>query len=113
MPQVTQQKILDALAQVRDNGRDIVGQNMVSGLRVKDGHVSFAIEVDPQRGPHLEPLRKEAEEAVLAVDGVTAASVVLTAESKSAANGPGPGSGEDGEKPMMPGVKSIIAIASG
>ena len=59
---------------------------MISGLQIKDGHVAFAIEVDPTRGSQMEPLRKEAEKLVHALDGVLSVSVVLTAETGGKAN---------------------------
>jgi ATP-binding protein involved in chromosome partitioning len=43
---------------------------MVSGLVVKDGNVGFAIEVDPRKGAQMGPLRKAAERAVDALNGV-------------------------------------------
>ena len=72
-----------ALAGVREpaTGRDIVSAGMVQGLTIRDGAVGFAIEVDPSRGPALEPLRASAEAAVRALPGVTQATVVLTAHS--------------------------------
>ncbi|TAN56655.1 MAG: iron-sulfur cluster assembly protein, partial [Magnetospirillum sp.] len=72
MAEVTQQQIMGALKGVLDPDRkaDIVSLGMVSGLAVKDGHVAFAIEVDPERGPRLEPLRKAAELAVSGLPGV-------------------------------------------
>src|SRR6266704_5883630 len=79
---VTEREILDALATVRDpdKGRDIVALGMVSGIVVRDGNVGFAIEVEPERGPRLEPLRKAAEQAVEALPGVVSVTAVLTAE---------------------------------
>src|SRR2546423_6189171 len=81
---VTERQILDALGAVRDpdKGGDIVSLGMVSGLVVRDGNVGFAIEVEPERGPRLEPLRKAAEQAVEALPGVLSVSAVLTAEAK-------------------------------
>src|SRR5438105_15937265 len=81
---VTERQILDALAQVRDpdKGGDIVALGMVSGVVVRDGNVGFAIEVEPERGPRLEPLRKSAEQAVEALPGVVSVTAVLTAEAK-------------------------------
>ena len=66
MARVTEDQILAALKTVEDPDKtqDIVSLGMVSGLIVKDGNVGFAIEVDPQRGPQLEPLRQAAEAAV-------------------------------------------------
>ncbi len=120
MSAINEQQILDALKVVKDGENDIVSSNMISGLQIKDGHVAFAIEVDPSRGPQMEPLRKEAEKTVHALDGVLSATVVLTAETPGGgSNTQGPaqaaphpaGSGPDAV--MMPGVKSIVAVASG
>src|SRR6266852_3239201 len=81
---VTERQILDALAAVRDpdKGGDIVSLGMVSGVVVRDGNVGFAIEVEPERGPRLEPLRKAAEAAVEALPGVLSVTAVLTAEAR-------------------------------
>jgi ATP-binding protein involved in chromosome partitioning len=125
MDAVTERQILDALGQVRDpdKGSDIVALNMVSGIVIRDGNVGFAIEVEPERGPRLEPLRKAAEQAVEALPGVLSVTAVLTAESHSRAqpqrpppqghahaHGPGAQASRRGE---VPGVGAIIAVASG
>ena len=48
---LTETQILDALRAVRlPQGGDIVGAGMVSGLTLREGHVGFAIEVDPDPG---------------------------------------------------------------
>jgi len=124
MAQVTEAGILEALKAVKDpdSGQDVVSAGMVSGLVIKDGNVAFALEVDPQRGPHLEPLRKAAEKTVHALDGVLSVSVVLTAEAEARPNEPhqghpggqavGRGNGQ-GMIPSLPGIKHIIAVASG
>ncbi|MBT3908660.1 MAG: iron-sulfur cluster assembly protein, partial [Rhodospirillaceae bacterium] len=82
MAEVSEQQIIDALGNVKDpdSGKDVVASGMISGLQVKDGHVAFAIEVDPARGAALEPMRKEAEKTVFDLPGVLTATVVLTAE---------------------------------
>src|SRR5947207_12539393 len=81
---VTEKEILDALSRVRDpdKGRDIVALGMVTGVVVRDGNVGFAIEVEPERGPRLEPLRKAAEQAVEMLPGVVSVTAVLTAETR-------------------------------
>ncbi|MBL6931244.1 MAG: iron-sulfur cluster carrier protein ApbC [Rhodospirillales bacterium] len=122
MSAINEELILDALGAVKDGENDIVSQKMVSGLQIKDGHVAFAIEVDPARGAQMEPLRKEAEKIVHALDGVLSATVVLTAEAGQGGGNAQPqapeqhqhhpaGTGPDAI--MMPGVKAIIAVASG
>jgi ATP-binding protein involved in chromosome partitioning len=98
--------------QIKDALRTVNGLNldMVSGLAIKDGHVAFAIEVDPKHAPHLEPLRQAAEKAVDAVPGVLSVSAVLTAQ-KPAPAPQQPKAG--GGKQLVPGVRTIIAVASG
>ena len=63
MAELTEAQVLDALRKVvdPDKGRDVVTLGMISGLVVRNGHVSFSLEVEPQRGPRLEPLRQAAE----------------------------------------------------
>jgi metal-sulfur cluster biosynthetic enzyme len=81
MAAVTEHQILGALGCIvdPDKKRDIVSLNMVKGLQVKDGHVVFAIEVDPERGPKMEPLRAQAEKTVHALPGVITVQAMLTA----------------------------------
>jgi ATP-binding protein involved in chromosome partitioning len=128
---LSESHIRDALSRVLDPDRrqDIVTLNMVSGVAVKDGHVAFSIEVDPRRGPHLEPLRKQAEKAVEALPGVLSVSAVLTAQKAPGAaqatpapagqphghshGHSGQGAPQAQAKQLVPGVKSIIAVASG
>jgi len=116
MAQVTTEQVIDALAAVidEDKNQDIISLGMVTGLQVRQGHVSFAIQVEPERGPHLEPLRKKAEQVVHALPGVLTATVVLTAEHKAAPQEQGHGHGSaQKEGPLMPQVRSIVAVASG
>src|SRR6267143_2487742 len=84
---VTEKEVLDALAAVRDpdKGADVVSLGMISGVVVRDGNVGFAIEVEPERGARLEPLRKAAEAAVEALPGVLSVTAVLTAEARPSA----------------------------
>ena len=122
MARVSEETILDALSQVQDTeqGGDVVSLKMVSGLIVKDGNIAFSLEVAQERGPRLEPLRKACEQAVLDLDGVTSVTAVLTAHKQGA---PGSAStpsavkpkdqGPMPSRPEIPGIKSIIAVASG
>jgi len=121
MASVTEQQVIDALKRVVEpvRGRDIVTLGMVSGVVVREGNVGFAIEVDPKQGAAMEPLRKAAEGAVRALDGVLSVSAVLTAEReapKGSPQAPGPGGGH-GHPPQgkagVPGVRAIVAVASG
>ena len=132
MSQVTEEQILNALGGViePEKQRDIVSLNMISGLVIKDGNVGFAIEVDPRKGAAMEPLRKAAETAVEGLDGVLSVTAVLTAHRGAGqapaggqAGGPAQGAaqspaaqqaqGPGGAGALVPGVRSIVAVASG
>jgi ATP-binding protein involved in chromosome partitioning len=125
-----------------ERDEDIVALGMVRGLQIKGGHVAFAIEVDAARGAKMEPLRKQAEKIVHGLPGVVSATVVLTAERPSGQNRGGNGGhahahghgghahahGHDhghahghahghghgqAQPALLPGVRSIVAVASG
>ncbi len=130
MTGVSEQDILAALKAIADpdRGQDIVDLGMISGLVVKDGNVGFAIEVDPQRGAEMEPLRKQAEEIVDKLPGVLSVTAVLTAHRAQSGNAapsgpsaPAPAgdpaakqaSGAGAANALVPGVKTIVAVASG
>ena len=125
MVTVIEQDVLEALKRVTDpdRGTDIVSLGMVAGLVVKDGNVGFSIEVEPERGAQLEPLRQAAESAVDALPGVLSVNAVLTAE-RAAATPPqqtpaggqvhAPAHGPQQQAaPLAPDVKNIVAVASG
>jgi ATP-binding protein involved in chromosome partitioning len=118
MAVLTEQQILDALRHVADpdKGADIVSLGMVSGLVIRDGNVAFAIEVDRERGPQLEPLRKAAEEVVEALPGVLSVTAVLTAQAPARGRPQprpaGPASARTA-RGRVPGVDTIVAVASG
>jgi ATP-binding protein involved in chromosome partitioning len=126
----TRDDVLKALDQVVDpvSGRTVVQQDMIQGLVVKDGHVGFVLEVAPERAPQSEPLRKICEAMVLGVKGVKSVTAVLTAHeehghahddhaghahSHAAAPKPAVNRQAPPAPAGIPGVKAIIAVASG
>jgi ATP-binding protein involved in chromosome partitioning len=125
MAEIFREQVLEALAAVVDpeRGRDVVALGMVSGIVIKGGNVGFALEVEPDEATKKEPLRAACEQAVLALDGVTSVTAVLTAE-RTAGAGPArspmagapartPGPPPAAAKPSLPGVRAIVAVASG
>ncbi len=136
MSSPTEDQIREALAAVTDpdSGQDVIAAGMITGLMVKDGNVGFAVEVPPEKGRAMEPLREACEKAVDAVPGVLSVTAVLTAHNE-APKGPGqggaqgggqggghshgeghshgPAKGQESGPPEIPGVKAIIAVASG
>lgn len=139
MSRVSEERVMEALRTIIEPRRqqDIVSLSMVSGLVIKDGNIGFAIEVDPAEGERMEPLRKEAEKTVLALSGVSSVTAVLTAHSEAPSGGESvrkpeqAASGQQSQAPqgqapkgqpqqsqqqqqgMAPGVKAIVAVASG
>jgi ATP-binding protein involved in chromosome partitioning len=128
MTQINRDQVLEALAGVVDPARrqSVVDLDMVSGIVVKGSNVGFALEVDPSEAEAKEPLRPACELAVLALPGVTSVTAVLTAErtpgggqaprptgSPMARGGPPPGRQPAPAKPALPGIRSVIAVASG
>ena len=131
MNEITEARVLDALKTVIDaeRGKDIVSLGMISGVQLREGHVVFVIEAERARAPRLELLRKAAEKAVERLPGVLSVSAVLTAEAAPPAQAPAarpaparpaaphgaPHAGHHAapQRPLVPGVRAIIAVASG
>ena len=103
MAKINEERVLEALRRVRDpeQGKDLVSLGMIGGLAIKDGNVGFAVEVAAARGASAEPLRKAAEQAVFALDGVNSVTAVLTAHSAGGGAAPGAASGQ-APGPAMP-----------
>lgn len=125
---IDQESVLAALRTVIDpaHGTDIVAAGMVKGLTISGTAVGFSIEVEPERGPSLEPLRKAAAAAAEGVAGVESATVVLTAHSETPGSAPAPKpppnlrDAPGNPLPHPPrqsgpieGVNRLIAVASG
>ena len=80
---VTQQQVLDALAKVASpRGVALTNANVLSAISVTDGKVFFSINVDAAEARAWESVRAQAEAAVRAIPGVSAAMIALTAERK-------------------------------
>lgn len=116
MADITKETIIDALRQVKQGSsdKDIISLDMVSDIVIRDGNIGFAIEVDPQEGKNSEPLRLASEAAVQNIPGVLSVTAVLTAErtnSDTSNNIPSNRTKKDDQS--IPGITSILAIASG
>jgi len=98
---------------VPDSGKDIVSLGMVSGLsllkREAGLHVAFSLEINPQQKELMEPVRQAAEQALCQLPNITSAAVVMTAHKGAPPARPSP----HREKWVIPGVRHIVAIASG
>ena len=100
--------VLNALRVVTDPDlrRDIVSLGFIKDLALKDGDVSFAIELTTPACPVKDQMREQALAAVRAVPGVTSVDVRMTAHVRSA-------SAPETGRPPLPGVKNVIAVGAG
>jgi ATP-binding protein involved in chromosome partitioning len=120
--------VLAALAKVASpQGQKLTETGTLSDVVVTDGKVFFSISVDAGAVKEWESVRARAEAATRAVPGVQSVLVALTAERASGVGGTAPqrrpqmppGAArprEGGAAPSpagIPGVTSIIAVASG
>ncbi|MCV6596874.1 MAG: iron-sulfur cluster carrier protein ApbC [Mangrovicoccus sp.] len=126
MAALSQQDVLNQLAKVRgpDRSDDLVSLGLISGVSIQDGKVSFSISVPAARAAELEPMRQAAERMVSELPGVEKVMAILTAERtappapemprlKPAGAKTAPPKGGIKPKAEIPGVGSIIAVASG
>ena len=107
----TASQVLDALRPIIDPDfqKSIVDLGFVKDLRIDGDTVSFAIELTTPACPVKDEFKRDAHERVLALDGVDNVAVTMTANTRQAARRVGAG----GAQASLPGVKNIIAIASG
>jgi ATP-binding protein involved in chromosome partitioning len=113
-------------------GVSLTDAKVLSEITASDGKVFFSINVDANEAQAWEEVRARAETIVRAIPGVTTALVALTAERRPGAVGPAPQQHSHGVKPVaqhrpqgapaespmgkqaaIPGIGSIIAVASG
>jgi len=124
---VTRDDVLNSLAKIQTpRGVPLPVAKVLSEITAADGKVFFSLTVDAAEARAWEEIRAQAEEAVRALPGIKTVMVALTAERR-----PGSGSAPGGLKPAgshhhgagtqspmgkqkaIPGIKTIIAVASG
>ncbi|MBV9560799.1 MAG: Mrp/NBP35 family ATP-binding protein [Bradyrhizobium sp.] len=130
---VTQQQVLDCLARVRSpRGVALTEAKVLSPVTVNDGKVFLSINVEAGEARAWESVRAQAEGALRALPGVSAAMVALTAERRPGAPADARSRGATGVAPAaahrpphspagspmarqaeIPGIAAVIAVASG
>lgn len=125
--------------QVKAALQDICTPEMIEGIHITDTALTVSLAVDPARGAAIEPMRIAAEQALRALAPALAVYVVLTAQrdpsrpppSYGTSSAPVPASTapssaghtaihgtrarEAGQpaRPVLPGVRHVLAVASG
>lgn len=104
---VSEDDVLKALRAVRDPelGKDIVALNMIQDLRVEGSIVRFTLNLTTPACPLRSKMEGDAKSAAASVKGVSQVEVKTTAV-VAATRQPSP-------QEALPGVKNVIAVASG
>ncbi len=126
----TVRQTLDGIPAPR-SGKGLLAAGMIGGISIAGGKVTVALEVDPAIGPALDLLKREVEGRLAAVPGIEQVTVVLTGKRATPAaatthnhghdrphsHAPQPAAamGAPPAKPKLPlpGVRHIVAVASG
>jgi ATP-binding protein involved in chromosome partitioning len=112
----TDQALRDALLSVTDpvSGRDLQAAGLVDALERRDDQVRLTLLVQHGMAATMERVAKAAEAALLAVPGITRASVVLTAHRTMPPAPPAAAPRPNAARPLLlPQVGQIVAVASG
>jgi len=123
MVSIRREQVLQALATVMvdPRGASLAASGRLSDVVVDDARVMFSIAIRPDEAAAMEPVRRAAEAKVLDLPGVEAAFVSLTAD-RAVAPAPAttphvaPGRPANAPSPkaqLIPGVKNVVAVASG
>ncbi|HSU07204.1 MAG TPA: Mrp/NBP35 family ATP-binding protein, partial [Acetobacteraceae bacterium] len=116
--QLSSETLRDVLRRIKDpaSGQDIVAAGLVEGVELRGGLVQVALLTDRAHAAAMEPVRREVERVLASQPGISNATAVLTAHKAPARPQPAsaPAPGGHGQKPaLLPGVKAIVAVASG
>ena len=103
---ITEDQVLEALRAVEDPDlhADIVSLGFVKDVKVVGKSVAFTVELTTPACPVKDILKAEAEAAVAAIEGVDEVLVTMTARVRARETAPAD---------LLPGVRQVIAIASG
>jgi len=105
--QITKEQVLDALKSVMDPdlNRDVVSLGFIKELQIEGGRVSFIMELTTPACPLKEQLKTSVEQAVRGIAGVSEVQVEVTSKVSMHRI--------QMEEEILPGVRNIVAIASG
>ncbi|HMD54532.1 MAG TPA: metal-sulfur cluster assembly factor, partial [Phycisphaerae bacterium] len=97
--------ILDALRTVQDPEifKDIVSLNMVKDVKVCGDQAVIEVELTTPACPLKDRIRRDVENAVMKVPGVSAVEVKLSAQVRRSTE----------PKNILPGVRNILAVGAG
>src|SRR4051795_13698166 len=106
---ITEEQVRDALRTVRYPGfsRDIVSFGLVKGVNINDGEVKVQLALATNDPNVPATIKNDAESALRTVEGIRSAKVLIDIHA------PPGGAGTATVTTRIPGVRHVIAIASG
>jgi ATP-binding protein involved in chromosome partitioning len=129
--EATVRRTLDGITAPR-SGKGLLEAGMVGGITISGAKVMIALEVDPAMGPALDRLKREVEARIAAIPGVEQTTVVMSGKRQPAPAQAAPVHGHPHAHPQgqprqvaqvsggmspakapLPGVRHIVAVASG
>ena len=114
---ITEKDVISALARVPgpDGSTPLPQSGALAGVTIVGGKVYVSIAIDPAKSMAMEPLRRTVEGVVKQLPGVTGAVATLTSERpQGQAPAKAPAAAPTAPRQTsIPGVKRIIAVASG
>ncbi len=104
----SKEQVLAALGTVIDPDfhKDLVTLGMIKGVVVDGPDVAFTVELTTPACPLKEEIERMCREAVGAIPGVGEVAITMTASVRANA-------GKPGQPQAIPGVKNVVAVASG
>ena len=125
--EATIRQTLDGIPAPR-SGKGLLAAGWVGGISIAGAKVTVALEVDPAIGPALDLLKREVENRLQAIPGIEQATVVMSGK-RTTTPAPQTGHGHAHAHPPqvaqvggaapanpkrpLPGIKHIVAVASG
>jgi ATP-binding protein involved in chromosome partitioning len=109
MMSITEEQVRDALRAVRYPGfsRDILSFGLVKGINIEDGEVKVQLTLTTNDPNIPATIKNDAEKALRELNGVRTAKVLIDIRA------PPGGSGATVGAQRIPGIKHVIAVASG
>ena len=106
--------ILNALEGIKlPDGKSLSASGRLTGIVITEGKVMCAITIDAAEAASMEPVRAATEAKIRTLPGVTTALVGLTADKVPTKSATPPQARATSRPAALPGIKHIIAVASG
>ncbi len=105
---ITENQVIDALRNVIDPDlhKDLVSLRMIKDVKIDGANVAFTVELTTPACPLKEKIEGDCREAVSAIEGVGEIAITMSANVRALEK-------RGVERVDMPGVRNIIAVASG